>query len=141
MEPWLFWIIVASVFAVGEIFSLSLFLAPFAGGALVAAVVDGVGGGLTLSLVAFLAVSTALLFALRPVARNHLRTQSRLQTGTAALVGRTATVLEPVTGEAGCVKLDGETWTARPYDEDARLEPGTRVVVMEIKGATALVAE
>ena len=141
MEPWLFWIVVAAVFAVAEIFSLSLFLAPFAGGALVAALVDGVGGGLGLSFVAFLLVSAALLFALRPVARNHLRTQSSTKTGTARLVGATATVLEPVTGDAGCVKLEGETWTARPYDEDERLEAGTRVTVMEIRGATALVAQ
>jgi len=136
MEPWLVWIIIAAVLAVGEIFSLSLFLAPFAGGALVAALVDAVGGGMTVSLVAFLAVSVALLVALRPVARNHLRTQSATRTGTARLVGETALVLD-----AGSVELEGETWTARPYDEDARLEPGTRVTVMEIRGATALVAE
>lgn len=137
MEPWLFWIVVAAVFAVGEMFTLSFFLAPFAGGALVAALVDGVGGGLTLSLVAFLAVSVALLLALRPVARNHLRTHSATRTGTARLVGATATVLE----DARTVKLDGETWTARHYDEDAPLEPGTKVTVMEIEGATALVSE
>ena len=136
MEPWLFWIVVAAVFAVGEIFSLSLFLAPFAGGALVAALVDGVGGGLGLSLAAFLVVSTVLLLALRPIARNHGRTQSTLRTGTARLVGATATVLD-----ADTVKLDGETWTARHYDEDSSLEPGTKVTVMEIRGATALVSE
>lgn len=136
MEPWLFWIIVAAVFAVGEVFTLSFFLAPFAGGALVAALVDGVGGGLALSLVAFLAVSIALLLALRPIARGHERTQSKTRTGTARLVGTTATVLD-----AGTVKLDGETWTARHYDEDSFLEPGTKVTVMEIRGATALVAE
>lgn len=136
MEPWLFWIVVAAVFAVGEVFTLSFFLAPFAGGALVAALVDGVGGGLGLSLIAFLAVSTALLLALRPIARNHDRTQSIARTGTARLVGTTATVLD-----AGSIKLDGETWTARHYDEDSSLEPGTKVTVMEIRGATALVAE
>jgi membrane protein implicated in regulation of membrane protease activity len=32
-------------------------------------------------------------------------------------------------------------WTARPYDEDAVFEPGARVDVMKIDGATALVAE
>ena len=136
MEPWLFWIVVAAVFAVGEIFTLSFFLAPFAGGALAAALVDGVGGGLGLSLAAFLVVSTVLLLALRPVARSHGRTQGALRTGTARLVGSTATVLD-----AGTVKLDGETWTARHYDEDSPLEPGTKVTVMEIRGATALVSE
>ena len=41
----------------------------------------------------------------------------------------------------GCVRLDGEIWTARAYDDDEVIEPGTRVSVMEIRGATALVSE
>ena len=41
----------------------------------------------------------------------------------------------------GCVKLDGEIWTARAYDDDEVIEPGTRVHVLEIRGATALVSE
>ena len=141
MEPWVVWMIIAAVFAAGEIASLSLFLAPFAGGALVAALVAAVGLGLPLSVGAVILASGALLLALRPVARRHLRTAITTRTGTAALVGRDALVLERVAGEAGSVKLDGEVWTARAYDADEVLEPGTRVTVMEIKGATALVSE
>ena len=39
------------------------------------------------------------------------------------------------------MRIDGEVWTARAYDEDAVIEPGTRVEVVEIRGATALVSE
>jgi membrane protein implicated in regulation of membrane protease activity len=39
------------------------------------------------------------------------------------------------------VKLDGEIWTARAYDDDEVIEPGKRVQVLEIRGATALVSE
>jgi membrane protein implicated in regulation of membrane protease activity len=39
------------------------------------------------------------------------------------------------------VKLAGETWSARSFDEDQVFEPGTRVEVLKIEGATALVAE
>ena len=141
MEPWLIWIIIAAVFAVGEIVTLSFFLAPFAGGALAAAAVDGLGGGLPLSFVAFLLVSAVLLLALRPVARAHRRTPASLRTGTDALIGRPATALERVTEGAGSVKLEGEVWSARPYDETEVIEPGARVTVMEIRGATALVSE
>ena len=141
MDPWVIWIIAAVVFAVGEILTLGFFLAPFAGGALVAALVDGLGGGSTLSIVAFLVASTALLGALRPLARSHRRMPLPIRTGTDALVGSPATVLERVTGDAGCVKLGGEVWTARPYGEDEVIEPGARVTVVEIRGATALVSE
>ena len=141
MEPWVFWIVVAALFAVGEIFTLGLFLAPFAGGALVAALVDGVGGGLPLSLVAFLVAAAVLLAALRPLARSHKRMPALSRTGTDALIGRDAMVLERLTGTGGTVKLEGEVWTARPYDADEVIEPGARVTVMEIRGATALVSE
>ena len=67
----------------------------------------------------------------------------QLRTGTAALIGKRAIVLERIANDegVGCVRLAGEVWTARSYDEDAVIEPGTRVHVMDIRGATALVAE
>ena len=141
METWVIWLIVAVAFGVGEIATLGFFLAPFAGGALVAAIVSGAGAGDAVSLVAFLVVSLTLLAALRPIALRHMRQAPRLRTGTAALVGRTATVVERVGSDEGCVRLDGEIWTARPYDEDQVFEAGKRVQVLEIRGATALVAE
>jgi membrane protein implicated in regulation of membrane protease activity len=143
MDPWVLWLIAAVVFAVGEIATLGFFLAPFAGGALVAALVSAAGGGDLISLLVFLIVSGVLLAALRPLARSHRRMPAQLRTGTAALVGRTAMVTERISNDegTGCVKLEGETWTARSYDEDAVFEPGKRVHVIEIRGATALVTE
>jgi membrane protein implicated in regulation of membrane protease activity len=117
MDAWVIWLIVAVLFAVGEIFTLGFFLAPFAAGALIAAIVSGAGGGDIVSWIAFLVVSLTLL------------------------VGRTGTVIERVASDEGCVRIDGEIWTARPYDEDEVIEAGKRVHVLEIKGATALVAE
>jgi membrane protein implicated in regulation of membrane protease activity len=141
MDEWVAWLIVAVIFGVGEVLTLGFFLAPFAAGALVAALVSALGGGLVASGLVFLAVSTVALAGLRPVARRHLRTPAQLRTGTAALVGRTATVVEQVTDGSGCVKLEGELWSARAFDEDQVIEPGARVHVIEIRGATALVVE
>ena len=141
MDDWVLWLIVAAVFGVGEITTTGFFLAPFAGGALMAALLAGVGAGAFVSWTVFIAVSIVLLLALRPIARRHLRQPATLRTGTAALVGRHATVVERVGADAGCVRLEGEVWTARPYDEDEVFEPGARVQVLEIRGATALVSE
>jgi membrane protein implicated in regulation of membrane protease activity len=143
MDAWVIWLIVAVVFGVGEIATLGFFLAPFAGGALVAAVVAGAGAGDVVSWIAFLVVPLTLLAALRPVALRHMKQAPRLRTGTAALVGRTGMVVERISNDegVGCIKIDGEVWTARAYDEDEVIEAGTRVHVLEIKGATALVAE
>src|SRR5918992_4838581 len=143
MDAWVLWLIAAAIFGVGEIATLGFFLAPFAGGALVAALVAAIGAGTALSWVAFLVVSVLLLAALRPLARSHRRQPPQLRTGTAALVGRTGMVVERIANDegVGSVRIEGEVWTARAYDEDEVIEAGKRVQVIEIRGATALVAE
>jgi membrane protein implicated in regulation of membrane protease activity len=141
VEDWVIWMIAAGVLAVGEIFSLSFFLGPIAVAAAVAAVAALVGAGLAIQIVVFILASGASIGLLRPVARRHLRTPAQLRTGTAALVGETAVVLERVDRDGGQVKLAGEVWTARAFDEDEVLEPGARVQVMQIQGATALVSD
>ena len=141
MDEWVAWLIIAVVFAVGEVLTLGFFLGPFAIAAAVAAVVSAAGAPLVVSGIAFLVASAVTFGALRPVVRRHTRLPASLRTGTAALVGKTATVVERVDGDGGCVKLDGEVWTAKTYLDDEVIEPGTRVQVMEIRGATALVSE
>lgn len=143
MDAWAIWILLAVVFAVGEIVTLGFFLAPFAAGAVLGAVADLAGAGTIVSLVVFL-VSSLLLFGfVRPIARRHMRTPAQLRTGTAALVGQTAIVTERIANDesSGAVKLEGELWTARAYDGDEIIEAGSRVHVVEIRGATALVSE
>src|SRR5215217_5195673 len=141
MEEWVWWMIAAGALAVGEIFTMGFFLGPIAIAAVLAAIVSLAGGGLAASWVVFIAASLASLLLLRPIARRHLRTPPRIRTGTAALVGGPATVMEHVDRNGGQVKIGGELWSARAYDEDASFEPGARVEVMKIEGATALVAE
>jgi membrane protein implicated in regulation of membrane protease activity len=135
------WVLLAVILAVGEVMSLSLFLAPFAVGALVGAAAELAGVGTAIAIIVFLVSSGLLLGLVRPIARRHMRTPAQLRTGTAALVGKTALVTETISADAGAVKLDGEFWTARPYDADEVIESGCRVHVVEIKGATALVTE
>ena len=75
------------------------------------------------------------------MARSHRRLPPSIRTGAAALIGRPAIVLERIANNegVGCVKIDGEVWTARSYDEDEVIDAGERVEVVEIRGATALV--
>jgi membrane protein implicated in regulation of membrane protease activity len=122
---------------------MGFFLAPLAVGAAGAAITDVAGAGELASWVVFVVVSLLTLGVVRPIARAHMRTAPQIRTGSAALVGRQAIVLERIANDegVGCVKIDGEVWTARAYDDDDVIERGTRVQVMDIKGATALVTE
>jgi len=143
MDEWVIWLLLGIAFSIGEMATLGFFLAPFAGGAFVATILSALGVASGGAILAFAVVTLILLFALRPVARRHLRTPPEIRTGTAALVGKEAMVLERIANDEGigCVRIDGEVWTARAYDEDEIIEAGKRVHVMEIRGATALVTE
>ena len=141
MPDWVFWLIFAAVLAAGEVATLGFFLGAVALAALPAAAVAAVGGGLSLQLIVFIVGSVASLAFIRPVARRHLNTPPSIRTGTAALVGARAVVLERVHSDGGRVKIGGEEWTARPYDEDDVYDEGARVEVLKIEGATALVSD
>jgi membrane protein implicated in regulation of membrane protease activity len=141
MPDWVIWMVAAAVLLGGEMLTLTLFLGPLSLAAVLAALVALAGGSVELQVAAFVAGSVASLAIVRPIARRHLRTPPHTRTGAAALVGQSATVLERVDGAHGMVKIGGEVWTARAYDEDHVIEPGARVEVLKIDGATALVAE
>ena len=141
MEDWVVWTLVAAAFAVGEVLTLGFLLGPVALAALLAAGVAGIGGPLEAQFAVFIVASVASLAFIRPVVRRHLHTPGRLRTGTAALVGQRALVLDRVDSMGGSVKIGGEIWTARTYDEDDVFEPGARVEVLKIEGATALVCD
>ena len=140
MPGWVIWTIVAVGLAVGEIFTPGLFvLGPVALAAVAAGILAAIGLGAIAQVVVFIACSIGSLALVRPIARAHLRVPSALRTGTAALSGARAVVLKRVDADGGLVKIGGEEWSARAYMEGQVFEPGTRVEVVKIEGATALV--
>ena len=142
MTAWVLWAVLAVALAVGEIFTPGLFfLGPVALAAVVAGAVALGGLGVAVQLIVFIVGTVASLAVLRPIARAHIKIPPLLRTGTAALVGARATVVERVDADGGRVRLGGEEWSARAYLDDQVLEPGTRVEVAKIEGATALVYE
>ena len=139
MTAWIVWLIVAAALGVAELMTTTFALGLIAVAAIVAAGAGALGLGLPFQLLAFVAASGAGLGFVLPIARRHVRQPPLLKTGPAALVGRPAQVLEEVTGQGGRVRIGGEVWSARSYDEDLVIPPGRTVDVMQIEGATALV--
>ena len=134
------WLIVALVLAGAEALTGDMFMLMLSGGALAAA-----GSSWLLGLpiwtdgAVFLVVSVLLLVLVRPALRRHLTPAKGLPTGVQALEGKNALVLDRVARDEGQVKLDGQVWTARPMNEGDVFEPGERVTVVHIDGATAVV--
>jgi membrane protein implicated in regulation of membrane protease activity len=135
------WVVLAAVLGVAEIFTLTASLGLLAVAALAAAGAAALGLGPFAQFAIFAAVSIALLVGVRPLVKRQLRPRYGPQHrfGVAAIVGRQARVVQEVTGHAGRVRIGGEEWSARAYDETLVIPAGTTVDVIEIEGATALV--
>lgn len=80
-----------------------------------------------------------LMLGVRPFLLRRYATPPPHQSGVDALPGKSAQVLEPVDAQGGRVKLDGEVWSARPFDPAESYPEGTTVYIMKIDGATAVV--
>jgi len=139
MDAWVVWVIAAAALVGGEVLTMSLFLGPLALAAAVAAIVAAAGAPVAAQIAVFLVGAVASLLFLRPAVLRRLHRGPRLRSGTQALIGEPALVLDRVDVDGGRVKIGGEIWTARSMVEDEVLEPGERAVVIEIKGATALI--
>jgi membrane protein implicated in regulation of membrane protease activity len=142
VPAWLLWAIATVLLCVGELLTPGMFfLGPVALAALGAGIVALAGVGVLGQFLVFICGSIASVLFLRPIARRHLHMPAALRTGTAALEGTKAVVVRRVDANGGRVRIGGEEWSARAYMEDQVLEPGTRVEVVKIEGATALVYE
>lgn len=140
MHLWIVWLIAAVALGVAELITTSLAFVFVAAGALAAGVTAAAfGAGAVVQVIVFIAVSLASIVLIRPLAVRRLNRRPTLRTGTAALVGQTGYVLEDVTPRAGLVRIDGQEWSARPYDEMSVIPAGSNVDVLQIKGVTALV--
>ncbi|MGC9538373.1 NfeD family protein [Streptomyces sp. UG1] len=136
---WFVWLLIAGVLGAAEFFTLTLVFGLLAGAAVVAAVVAGVGVGVLGQLVALGVAAAAGLLVVRPIAMRHMEQQPVTREGSDALVGRRAEVMQEVTATHGLIKLSGEEWSARAFDESLVIPVGALVDVMEIEGATAIV--
>jgi membrane protein implicated in regulation of membrane protease activity len=136
------WVIVAVALAVGEVLTPGMFfLGPLALAAGAAALAAILGAGTVGSILVFIVCSVASLLVLRPIARRHVRLPALSRTGTDALVGRKGVVTRKVDRHGGRVRIGGEEWSARAYLDDQVLDEGKTVDIIQIDGATALVAE
>jgi membrane protein implicated in regulation of membrane protease activity len=138
-EAWMAWLGLAVALGVLELLSLDLILLMLAAGAIVGMAAAMLDLALWVQVLAAVAASVAALGLVRPSVVKRLHSGPDLVLGHEALVGRHAVVVQEVTAEAGQVRIGGELWTARPYDEDEVIPVGARVDVFQIKGATALV--
>lgn len=136
-----FWVILFVVLIGIEVLTLALTTIWFAGGALAAFVLSLFGAGVEVQLVVFVVVSFLLLFFTRPFAAKYINKKTT-KTNSESLIGRQARVTTKVDNNEsmGTAVLNGQEWTARAFDSSKIYEPGTTVLVREIRGVKLMVS-
>ncbi|MGH3656863.1 MAG: NfeD family protein [Micromonosporaceae bacterium] len=137
----LIWLIIGIGLVVAEVFTVDLFLLMLGIGAFAAAGSALVTDQIWIQVLVFAVVSVLTIGGVRPFLKQRMSQHADDGTplSVAAIEGAVAIVLERVDADRGLVEVQGDAWTARAYDGMQVLEPGERVKVVEVKGATALV--
>lgn len=139
-NAWAVWLGLGFTLGVAELFSLDLILLMLAVGAMAGMVAGLLAAPVVVQILVAAAASIAMLALVRPSMVKRLHSGPDLQMSHHKLVGQQGVVTQPVSAlQPGRIKVAGEDWTARPYDELVTIEPGEAVEVLQIKGATAYV--
>lgn len=136
----LLWILLGITLVVAEVFTATFVLVMLAGGAFAAAVAAAVGAPILVQAIVFAGVSALSVWLLRPLVRRRMLSGPETTSdGVRALEGAAGEVVEQVTASSGLVKVEGELWSARSFDATQVIEPGERIRIVEVRGATAMV--
>jgi membrane protein implicated in regulation of membrane protease activity len=141
VHEWQVWFVAALLLFVAEMIAPGFWLLSVAVGALAAGLVALVLPGVLAPALTFAAGTLLSLLGIRPFLLRHLHpTGSEIKTNVDALAGKLGIVserIDPATGK-GRVIVEGEDWRAAAL-MDVPLEPGTRVMVVRVEGATLYV--
>ena len=140
-NAWAIWLSLAFLLGIAEIMSLDLVLIMLAVGALAAAGVAVLAPSLWwLQILTATGISLAmLLLLLRPTLLAKVRNMPGYRSSAAKMVGSSGVALSQIDKSGGEIKVDGQSWTARPYSSDLVIEQGTEIEVYEIDGVIAVV--
>lgn len=137
----LVWLVVGVALVAAEVLSGAFVLLMLGVAGMVAALVAYLGAGTAISAGAFALTAIGGITFARPALQRRFHAGGHVKTNVDALIGVKAIVTSQVDADHGRVKIGGEIWSARAYDETQVIEPGHAVTVMSISGATALVWE
>ncbi|HCT81234.1 MAG TPA: activity regulator of membrane protease YbbK [Micromonosporaceae bacterium] len=137
MEDWIWWLIAGVVLIIAELFTFTFVMLMLGAGAIAAALVGLFGAPGWVMVLVFAVVSALSLWLVRPWINKRFGRGREM--GLAVIEGADVLVVEKIDRDHGMVKIEGELWRARPYDVDKTYEPGERVRVVKVDGATALV--
>ena len=139
-NSWAIWLSLAFLLSIAEIMSLDLVLIMLAVGALAGAGIAVLAPSVWwLQILVAAGVSISMLLLLRPTLLAKVRNMPGYRSSADKMVGSSGVAISQI-DKSGCeIKVDGQSWSARPYSSDAVIEQGTEIEVYEIDGVIAVV--
>jgi membrane protein implicated in regulation of membrane protease activity len=139
-NSWAIWLSLAFLLGIAEIMSLDLVLIMLAVGALAGAAVAVIAPSLWwLQILVASGISIMMLLLLRPTLLAKVRNMPGYRSSADKMVGSTGVAISQIDKSGGEIKVDGQSWSARPYSSDVVIEQGTEIEVYEIDGVIAVV--
>ena len=136
---WIFWLIAAGVFFIGEIITTGFLILWLGVGALLAMVVSFFTESLVIQTAVFAITSALFLFFTKPFIQKFVSKKS-VPTNFYSIIGKKGIVIEPInaTEGTGKIKVSGEVWSAE-CDEDMDIPKDTEIEILRIDGVRAFV--
>lgn len=136
---WQFWLIIAGLFFVGEIFTLGFLIFWFGIGALFAMIVSFFTTNIIIQTTVFLITSTIFILATKPLVKKFVDVK-KTNTNVFSIIGKKALVIKDIDPihSSGQIKLNGEVWSAET-ENDEIIKKGSEVEVLKINGVKAIV--
>ena len=130
---WPFWLIIAGLCFVIEIYTVGFFIFWFGVGALLALLISFITNNRFIQVVVFLVTSSLLVVLTKPLMKKFLKTEKSIPTNYFSLIGKTGIVTEKIdsSNSTGQVKVKGELWSAIA---DSDIEKDSKVKVLSVDG-------
>ena len=130
---WPFWLIIAGLCLVIEIYTVGFFIFWFGIGALFALLTSFITNNLFIQIAVFLISSSLLVILTKPLMKKFTKNEKTVHTNFFSLSGKQGIVTKKIdcNNSTGQVKVKGELWSAIS-DED--IEKDAKVKVLSIDG-------
>ncbi len=142
MVMWQFWLIVAGVFFIGEIFTAGFLIFWIGIAAILAMLVSIFTSNIVVQTAVFVISSGLLLFLTKPFVDKYItKNKKSVATNAFSVIGQKGIVTKEMNSTPssfGQVKVGEEIWTAISEDSN-KIEEGTEIEVVKIDGVKLIV--
>ena len=137
---WQIWLVISLFFFILEIATTGFLIFWFGVGGLVATLCSLVIKNVIVQTLIFIVTSTLLTIFTKPLVDKYVKTTNTTKTNAYSVEGKVGKVtkdIEPIEGR-GQVIIDGETWSAKSFD-DSFIPKGTEIKVESLNGVKVIV--